>query len=428
MAKSESLASLTLPALRGTFGSWVFYSCLMPIHDLGSRTEYAQKIHPAREEELSRFIQRALEGKRSVEIAKYLTGNEDRFFNSLVLAVYGGKPDWLEIGIQGAATSRASLAELSAEARDSIGFLRLTGSEKLFAIDGQHRLSGIKHAIENNMDLAEETVPVIFVGHANTTKGLRRTRRLFTTLNKTAVAVTKRDIIALDEDDVMAIIVRELYETDQRFGKPRTAITATSNLPATSPALTTIGNLYDILKLLFMHESGTTSRDTLLRFNRPSDERLAAYKKSAQDYFTALATHFPALSEYFLASDPPAVANKYRAKGGHILFRPIGLELVTRATIAMSKAKGISTARAVALIAPIEVRISSKPYTGVIWDADRNVVLTKGKTLARRLIFYTLGLPCHDETLLADYRAFLGGDESDKSIRLPARISRSVDG
>jgi DNA sulfur modification protein DndB len=110
---------------------------------------------------------------------------------------------------------------LSEEAKDSIGFLRLTGTEKLFAIDGQHRLSGIKHAIEHDLELSEELVPVIFVGHANTVVGMRRTRRLFTTLNKTAVPVTKRDIIiALDEDDVMAITARRLYEEDSRFSNP----------------------------------------------------------------------------------------------------------------------------------------------------------------------------------------------------------------
>ena len=40
--------------------------------------------------------------------------------------------------------------------------------------------------------------------------------RLFTTLNKTARPVSKNAVIALDEDDVMAICVRRLIE-DSRF-------------------------------------------------------------------------------------------------------------------------------------------------------------------------------------------------------------------
>jgi len=46
-------------------------------------------------------------------------------------------------------------------ARDVLGFLCLSGSERVFAIDGQHRLAGIKKAIEEGVELAGEQVPVI---------------------------------------------------------------------------------------------------------------------------------------------------------------------------------------------------------------------------------------------------------------------------
>ena len=41
---------------------------------------------------------------------------------------------------------------------------------------------------------------------------MERTRRLFTTLNRYAKPVKKSEIIALDEDDIIAIITRELVE------------------------------------------------------------------------------------------------------------------------------------------------------------------------------------------------------------------------
>ena len=46
-------------------------------------------------------------------------------------------------------------------ARDVLGFLCLPGSERVFAIDGQPRLAGIKKAFEEGVDLAGEQVPVI---------------------------------------------------------------------------------------------------------------------------------------------------------------------------------------------------------------------------------------------------------------------------
>jgi hypothetical protein len=72
---------LVLPALRGKFGDWIFYSCLMPIGELGSRVSYAKEIH--KDKALSQLIQRSLEGPRAKHIADYLK-TQERFFNSLV--------------------------------------------------------------------------------------------------------------------------------------------------------------------------------------------------------------------------------------------------------------------------------------------------------------------------------------------------------
>lgn len=364
------------------------------------------------------MIQRALEGRRAIEIANYLTNNKDRFFSSLVLAVYGGRPDWLEIGVHG----NSHTSEMPVEAKDSVGFLRFTGSEKIFAIDGQHRLSGIKYAIDNNLPLADELVPVIFVGHSNTKPGMQRTRRIFTTLNKTAVAVTKRDIIALDEDDVMAITARRLFETEKRFEAPRTAIVATNNLPQTSSALTTIGNLYDILKIIFMHHSGV-SRDTTLRFNRPSDDKLEAYYDIASRYFNALAKNYPELDEYYRSKDPASTSRKFRSsQGGHILFRPIGLEIVTRAVVSVSKQRSLSLEKSVQIVSKIENQLNNKPFEGVIWDPGHGTIITRGKALAKRLVFYMLNLPCGEDTLLDDYRSFLGKTSLGSKASLPQRV------
>jgi DNA sulfur modification protein DndB len=422
MASKPRHGQLTVPALRGFLGDWIYYSCLMPIREVGARTEYAHIIHPARDDELSKMIQRVLEGRRAREISDYLHDNDERFFNAMVLAVYGGSPDWLEIGIRGSETPRAKLDELSEQTQNSVGFLRFSGHETLFAIDGQHRLSGIREAMQKDSPLGDELLPVIFVGHSNTTKGMRRTRRLFTTLNKTAVPVNKRDIIALDEDDVMAITARDLYENDKRFSKPRIAMIATNSLPATSPALTTIGNLYDILKALFLHQTGST-RDSNLRFNRPSDKRLLEHRNFAERYFAALAQAFPPLASYYAASDPAKVARKHRSsKGGHILFRPIGLDLLTRAIVTFARERKISIEKAIKVVAKVETDLTKPPYLDVIWNAEKGIVLTRGKTIARRLVFYSLRLPCNEATLLADYRAFVGLPPTDKSLTLPKRL------
>jgi DNA sulfur modification protein DndB len=189
-----------LPALRGRFGDWAYYSCLMSLRDLSERVTFAEEIHKSKG--LSQLIQRQLKSGRSRDIAKYLKTNTERFFNSLVVAVYGGDPAWHQLDeIRPQKKSELDIAAVSEDAIASIGFLSFTGEEQLFALDGQHRLAGIQLAVKSDATLGEDEVSVIFVSHQNTEKGLRRTRRLFTTLNKTAKAVSKGEIIALDESD-----------------------------------------------------------------------------------------------------------------------------------------------------------------------------------------------------------------------------------
>jgi DNA sulfur modification protein DndB len=411
---------LILPTLRGRFGDWIFYSCLMPIRELASRVSYAEEIH--KDKALSQLIQRSLEGPRAKHIVDYLK-TEERFFNSLVLATYGGSPDWLEVGDFRSNTDPKILKEIAEFALDAMGFLRLTGSEKIFAIDGQHRLAGIKRAIEEELPLNEDEVPVILVGHKKTAAGLRRTRRLFTTLNKTAVPVRKRDIIALDEDDAMAIVARHLVETNPSFKDPKIAVIASSNIPVSNRVcLTTISSLYDNLKLLFMHELGQRT-DRSLRFNRPSDERLASYEKLAVDYFAALGKAFKPVGAVLKSKNPGRITSAQRGPdGGHLLFRPIGLESVTRTAIDISREEDVSITEAVGALKDIPTDLAEEPYRDVIWSSSRHMILPSGKRLGRDLIRYMVGLPVDEAKLRTEYRISLGVEENDESVQLPAKI------
>ena len=78
---------------------------------------------------------------------------------------------------------------------------------------GKHRLIGIKEAVDEDPELGEDELSIIFITHRTEEK--ERSRRLFTTLNKNAVRVSKGEIIALDEDDTIAITVRDLVTKKQ---------------------------------------------------------------------------------------------------------------------------------------------------------------------------------------------------------------------
>lgn len=407
------------PALRGLFGDWVYYSCLMSMGEVAARLSYAEDIHKSKK--LSEMIQRKLKDGRSKDIAAYLLGEKQRFFNSLVAAIYGGDPAWHGFSNFKPQVRDISLADVPTDAEDSVGFLSFSGQEEIFAIDGQHRLAGMKKALATNQDLGKDEVSLVLVAHQKTPAGQERTRRLFTTLNKTAVAVGKGEVIALDENDVMAIVTRHLVENSAHFDEARIRFSQGENLPKEADELTTIGNLYDILKVLFSR-LGFAAKPAELRFIRPSDEDLKKYISLAEEFFRGLARAFPPLGVYFAAStaSAPAVVKKHRrGNGGHVLFRPIGLRLLTEVVVEIVKS-GNTLKKALAIVKKLPVELSKTPYKGVIWLPNGRMN-PGGRAVCRRLLLHMLGHEKKPADLLARYARMLGRDPA--TVTLPPLIN-----
>ena len=146
---------------------------------------------------------------------------------------------------------------MQAVVENSIGILRLSGSERIFAIDGQHRVEGIKAALIEKTSLKDEQQVAILVAHdSQSAAGVARTRRLFSTLNRYAKPVSKGDIIALDEDNAIAITTREMIEHHPLLSKPGAMYLSrekAKQVPATDrTAITSVATLYDLLDAVLL--------------------------------------------------------------------------------------------------------------------------------------------------------------------------------
>lgn len=419
MAKKHE--EIVLPALRGIMGDWVFYSCLMDLGEVSSRVNYASEIHESKA--LSDMIQRHLKKGRATQIAEYLKQQPERFFNSLVIATYGGRPNWHALSKVRNKSGLDEMKKLPEDTISSVGFLTLTGKEKLFALDGQHRLAGIKKAVKEGLDNNPyDEVSIIFVGHKDTQKGLERTRRLFTTLNKAARPVTKGEIIALDEDDVMAICVRRLIEQTELFAGDRIAFVASNNMPTTNTtSLTTIANLYDVLTILFTEaRSDLKEQKVDLQRIRPDDKTLEKYLQFAENYFIELGKNSPALDEFFCAKNTEPSVKKYRGNhGGYVLFRPIGLEIVTRVVARLTK--DIPLKEAVKLTAKLPHDLNEEPFRWLMWDPNQKTMLNGHKVTIREILLYMVGKNTKNYSeaiLLERYKRETGNEAAE----LPNRI------
>lgn len=390
------------------------------MEQVAHRVNYAKEIHNSKK--LSDLIQRELDEKtRAGQIGDYLIKNQDRFFNSLVVAVYGGDPDWHEFHTLRAVANDIDVEELPYSVRYGVGYLSFSGEEKLFAVDGQHRLAGIRNALKTNAELKQEELSIIVVAHHTDERGMRRTRKLFTTLNKTAQPVSKSEIIALDEADAMAITARNLVEYDPRFSDVRIDIMRKqANLPrGDSIHFTTLINLYDVLEILFVKAKKGAKGAELKRF-RPTDEELTAYQGVAKEYFSLLADRFSSVKRCLNAADPEVVIKKYRhSRGGHILFRPVGLLIFTDVVATLMRVEGKSLKASVRALKSLPTLLASYPYDGVLWDKATKTINVGRRALARDLLLHQLGLikdARRANKLQARYATVRGGSAEEYPI------------
>lgn len=412
---------LYLPALQGHFGTWTYYTALVSLKDLSERVGYASELqeNPSLDEE----IQRVLNDKtRTQEISDYLIDNEERFFSSLVVGVFQGYPQWYPFSVSSKAAAH-TLDKVVEDTQQLIGYLELRGDEQLFALDGQHRLAGIKRAIKEKPDLAEEKLSVIFVAHAASDAGLKRTRNLFVSLNKKAVPVGKRDIIVLDEVDLAAIITRKLVSEHDWFKDGQIDVRAfTTNINPKSNALTSISNFYDIISIVIKNIAG---RDAALKAElkraekqRLNDDRIDYYSTQVVEFFKRLSAADSLLAKILSKNDTEAL-QKARGDGGqHILARPLGIKLA--AMIVSKLREENSIAKSFDLFKMLPLDMAKPPYLNTVWDNTRRRMIPSGARLAEQTALYMLGIKAADAGL-KERLAKAYGDESGK-FKLPAKL------
>lgn len=392
--------SLSLPAIRGKMGNWTFYSSVMPMLELAKRVNYAEEIHT--NPGLSEMIQRKLSGARATEICRYLTERPDRFFNSLVIAFYEGPPTWFSGAIAPPASSeidRSFDIEDIRESGSQLGVLQLNGNEKLFALDGQHRLSGIKAAYKKERLPIDDCVPVIFVAHVNDANGIRRSREIFTTLNKEAKKVGVGDIIALDENDPAAIVTRRLVEGKSGLSGGKVAYKQTESIDprVDVKCVTTIANIYfSVLNLSRAFYYKTKTIREIAALPRPDDDVLETLCSIAEKFYSAAGKCFPNFGEVMSAKNDVVdiIAANRGEDGGHLLFRPVGITILTNLVCQLKTHHPKLTVEAcVKRASAIPVVLNDAPYRDVLWEPRRSKMRPSGKKVIIDLLGHQLGLP-----------------------------------
>jgi DNA sulfur modification protein DndB len=374
----------TFPALRCVMGDWVYYITYLTFADVSYWIKKTDQIHKS--ENLRDMIQRQL-SSRATPIADYLVNQKERFFNSIVVGVYGGAPQWYPVEVGDSPTVEVELDE---ESSQSIGLLMLDGAEDLFAIDGQHRVEAIKQALKNDPTLSGEELSVVFVSHQDSPAGKLRTRRLFSTLNRYAKPVSKGEIVALDEDDAFAIVTRRLVE-DFPLLKGFVFFGKTAPLsPSDNKHLTSILAIYEICQAIFIPiiDRKAQQKYKSLKILRPSDQILEQVYDLQVLYWETLKKYFPEYEILFSSESEEKLVTRFRSQaGGHLMFRPAGQIAFARA-VRISIDRGATMEEAVSKLSSLPMNIGEPPWQYVLWDPSTRKITRVSPLLPESVLLY----------------------------------------
>ena len=406
---------LIIPALRAHMGDWIYYVTFLRMDQIADQIHIAQEIHTS--SVLKDMIQRQITN-RAGQISDYLLKQPQRFFNALIVGVYGGSPNWYELAI--APNPRFDAPILPQELDGVLGILRLDGTQTFFAIDGQHRVEGIKQALKKNEELKTDEVSVIFVAHQTEADGMERTRRLFTTLNRYAKPVSKSEIVALDEDDILAITTRALVEKHPLFQEKISLARTKAVAVKDNRSFTTIITLYDVLEILFRKKGRGWNE---FKRHRPADGDISNfYVKSAQ-FWDTMVEPFPPLAEVLTSQPGENVAGRYRHReGGHLLFRPVGLLIIAH-VVRQATDSGLTQKEAIKRISEISMELTDEPWVGLLWDKTNHRMISgpPPQKVAKHLLFYNIGgdldqINTNEEKLRQEYAGLINKTPSEVNL------------
>jgi len=370
----------SVPALRGVLGDWVYYSALLTADDIARQIKPSHEIREAKA--LEDYLQRALK-PRVQKIATYLFRRDSRFFNSVIIGIFDGLPRWAEFELKPGNGNRKVVE--SPELKESIGLLIFDGKEKMFAVDGQHRVEGIKAAYKKEAErLEHDQFPVIFIAHLDTTDGKVRTRRLFCDINKNAVAVSGGDKVIIDEDDLSAIATRRLYAEYPPFKRGKLiALTERKEMieqdgEGRFTSLLAIYTTAKKLKRLFQKKRGTLESDP---------ENVVAFQKIVARFFDFIMEHEPSLRKFF--KEGTTSLESERRNNKNLFFRPVGLEVLARLYVHFQSRDALKDLAHG--LKQIKFNNPGGIFDGILWSAGKISAGSKERTAATDLCLYLLG-------------------------------------
>ena len=284
-------------------------------------------------------------------------------------------------------------------------------------------MAGICAALSERPQLAYEQVPAIFIAHRNDAAGIKRTRKLFSTLNRRAKPVGQNENIALDEDDVCAIITRELVQEVPLCMGENIVNNLGKQIPKTNEtAITSLITLYQCVEVIVKHHLAAQGikgkKYSEYKLYRPKDEDIQSIISYVFSIFDAFVSQTDTIKEYLGEENIATKARRFRnSNGGNLLFRPIALtEYFEAALTIVERDEAESFKTVFSKLSCVEMNIAKNPWIGLIWDGEKMINRVSKKLIKNLLVYMArsdLLSATEKKTLVQDYARSLNCEPTE---------------
>lgn len=414
----------TVAAMRCKIGNTSYYVLSMKAHDLANSATFpSDNTEEWESMPLEEREQRDLNYARvKNHIAPYLAHNPDRFFGAVILAVKGDDLRFEPID----KIVRDGTTEQYKTQAEMMGFLTLKGDEVLVPLDGQHRIKALKYAISGRDDksnpikgvkpdfsVASDDVTVILVPHE-----IEKARRIFTHVNRYAKPTTTGQNWVTNDDDVVAVIARNIANDKKIIGSGLVKYKSNS-LTDKEGHFTTLATIADSTLAILEVVPKLDKKDRI----NDDPEKLELYESQVRDTWSFLVKnidHFAnALANKDSAKDSPGDKVRKSMRQNCLLLQPMPQFCLVAAFIRLTNGRDWK----------LPPKQAAAKLNAIGWDKDSpfwdRVLISGGKILKVPkdqivdLLCYMAGEPLDNKKkkdgLLDFYRKnFPSGQKPDK--------------
>ncbi len=415
-----------VPAMSGHFGTTDYYVVIMRAKELAEKLTIPKDLEDWEDMTIEERFQREINYSRvRKHIAPYLANDTDRFFGAFIVDIYND--DGMEF--ESLDTMISKLPGLYKTAAQTFGFLTFQGNEVLVPLDGQHRLAAIQFAISGkdekskdidglqaNIEVANDCCTVILVKHDKT-----KSRNIFNKVNRYAKATTKADNLITADDDIVAVITREVV-AGEVIGDA--LVNYKSNtLSKSASEFTTLSVLYDATGR-FLEDIVAKGKIDRTALPPLAEENL--YKTEAREFWDTIAEKIHIFCQALQNKDESGNDKRIDIRKTMALGKPIIQFALVDAILRLSAAdpktkKRLGLDEICERINKIDWGVDNSMWQRVLMNGDKVITGKQSARFAARFISYLLGEPLHEkeiEGLRCGYRSARANDAAE----LPDRI------